>query len=257
MLARVIGAANLTHTVTDSSFGPLFDLHPGHWRVLLYNYLHTQNLSVSKIQLSGLLFCLLPLYAHAQRTRGRRVTLGPLPLPYTPPQQCADVGLGLSSLLFWNYVMCHDTKGVHYGAVVGIDYAMIGTNVVVSSCTGEWAARPSACVGTAATLCAHYVHSNGLTKPAAFRAHVYLCAASLAACAWRRGCAPSTSVVVRWAWVIRIYTASVCTLFYYGCLRQVKTMEDFRRLKWWMPWVWHGHALASIVANRVLLTSAQ
>lgn len=256
MQTRVIDAPNPTHTAPDSLFGPLYDLHPSHWRVRLYNYLYTRYTPVARVQLSGLLFWLLPLYARVQRTQGRRVTLGPLPLPYTLSQQCADVGLGLSSLLFWNYVVCHETPGGRYGAVVGIDYVMIGTNAIVSSCTGEWAARPSACVGTAATLCAHYVHSNGLTKPAAFRAHVYLCAASLAACAWRRGWAPSTSVVVRWAWAIRIYTASVCTLFYYGCLRQVKTMEDFRRLKWWMPWVWHGHALASIVANRVILMGA-
>ena len=256
MHAKVIGEPNSTRVVPKSSRGPLIDLHPEHWCKRLYNYLHTPYPAEYKVQLSGLLFWLLPLYALVQHKRGRRVTLGPLPLPYTLSHQYADVGLGMSSLLFWNYVMCHDTPGGRYGAVVGIDYVMIGTNVVVSSCTGKWASRPSACVGIAATLCAHYVHSTGLTKPAAFRAHVYLCVASLVACAWRRGCARSTSVVVRWAWTIRVYTAAVCTLFYYGCLRQVKTMQDFRRLKWWMPWVWHGHAVASIVANRVLLTGA-
>lgn len=245
-----------THVAPHSSRDPCAPLHSHHWRILLYNCTHTQDAATYATQASGLLFWLLPLYAKVQRAWGRRVTLGPLRVPYTLSQQWADMGLGMSSLLFWNYVMCHDMPGGRYGAVVGIDYVMIGTNVVVSSCTGKWASRPSACVGTAATLCAHYVHSTGLTKPAAFRAHVYLCMASLATCAWRRGCTSSTSVVVRWAWAIRVYTAAVCTLFYYGCLRHVKTMHDFRTLKWWVPWMWHGHAVASIVANRVLMMGA-
>lgn len=255
MRANVKGWPTPTRIALGTAFVTPFPLHPNHWRVLLYNYTHTPLPAEYTVQASGLLFWLLPLYAQFQRLRGRAVTLGPLRVPYTLSQQCADLGLGLSSLVFWNYVMCHTVPGVRYGLVAGLDYVMIGTNAVVSSCTGEWASRPSACVGTAATLFAHYVRSTGLTKPAAFRAHVYLCMASLAACAWRHGRASATSVV-RWAWAIRVYTSAACTLFYYGRLRHVKTVRDFRTLKWWVPWMWHGHAVASIVANRVLLMGA-
>jgi hypothetical protein len=183
--------------------------------------------------------------------KGLLVRLGAYVVPYTPAQRWADVGLGCTSLLFWNYAMRHRRAGPWYGIVRGMDFVMIGTNAVVSTFATSWMASARAGVATSAALASHFVASGGLRRPNAYRTHVHLCALSAVACVVRVFRAPSRDD--RWLLVARAYGAIVCTALYYGRFRSVTTVQEFRAMPWWLPWVWHAHTAGSMFLHRVML----
>lgn len=208
------------------------------------------------VQLSGVTFFVLPFYILYSKGRicTTRIDLHAIEFVYTPSQQCADIGLGLSSLLYWNYVMFHGTPGVHYGIVYGFDSVMIGTNAIVSTWPGPWFRTPLAFVHVASALALHYIRSNGISAPTTFRGHVYLCMLSVCACIWKRVQCPSS--MNKTLWSIRLSTSVACTVVYYGCLRKLKSVQSFRRLPWWLPWMWHTVSAASAISNRAWMIGA-
>lgn len=189
----------------------------------------------SSLQCSGVVFVVLPRVFALVRHRAMRDVMR------TPSVTCANYGLTLSTLLYWNYVMRYGTtRHKHlFTLLYGFDYAMIATSVAASTFPKQLPSPQHACAVTCAVVldqCRHYVqHGYDLST---YATHHYLCALSTAVGVYRSW---RTS---KWTpTFVRSYSTCVCSMVFYLAIQRAKdNAKQYQRFPWWLPWVWHVHA---------------
>ena len=157
--------------------------------------------------------------------------------PNTDANQFATVGLTLSSVLFWNYVMhCKYKEGV-YKCVCALDYLMIMTTTMTSTFptllkTKDDAVRTMLLCGLDQL---GYMYRCGNIQT--YNHHHYVCYMSTFIGFYR------SYISKQWMpTVVRLYSTSICTLLFYTSISQLNTIHTYRQLPLYLPWVWHLHA---------------
>ena len=231
-------------------------MQAGQFDTLLYWWTRTKRPTGYVFQGSGFLFWLVSYASILVRKHNylaaRLPSLQLLCDHYTPSQHLADIGLGASSLVFWNYAMCHDEPGMQYALVRGMDYTMIATNAIVSTCTHPILRTKRAFFGTATAMFMHYVSSGGMRNPDHYKTHIYLCVGSFISCMYKFAQFPQELYS---AAVIRATTTVLCSWLYYRRFRKIHFVKDFRELPLWIPWLWHSLVIGSIYSNRLMMNS--
>ena len=182
-------------------------------------------------QLSGFLFAWMQyMKEHFLHDRNKR-------FPNTEANQFATKGLTLSSILFWNYVMHCKYKDYVYKLVCGFDYMMISTTAITST-------FPQQIKHKSTTWCVMFL--SGLDQLFyyyrygdihSYNHHHHVCYVSTFISLYR------SYVTKKWMPIcIRTYSTLVCTLLFYTSITHLQTIQSYRQVPWYLPWLWHFHA---------------
>lgn len=151
--------------------------------------------------------------------------------------QWATKGLALSSLLYWNYVVHSKHKTNLYNIICGLDYVMIGANSLVSTFPQVFKSKNDVlrvCSIFVLDTTRHYtVHGNLRT----YTMHQMCCVLSTLVGLTRSAYTHQWSPIL-----LRMYSTLVCSCIFYLSLARMHSLKHFRRMPWYLPWLWHLHA---------------
>lgn len=182
-------------------------------------------------QLSGFLFLWIQhIKEHLFTDRIKR-------FPNTRANSFATKGLTLSSLLFWNYVMHCKYKESIYKLVCGFDYMMISTTAITATFPKQVKSKTDAlcimCLSGFDQL--NYYYCNGNIH--SYHHHHYICYVSTFIALYR------SYITKKWMPIcLRTYSTIVCTLLFYKSIAHLETIQNYRQVPWYLPWLWHFHA---------------
>lgn len=204
----------------------------------LNNYFH-RNERITKLlhthhlfpQWSGLMFCIVPYIARNIRPKPIVEHGNTDALRYT------SMGLCTSSLFFWNYVMHSTRRKLSYNLVCAMDYVMISTTVVVSTVPhlldSIYHANSVLCVFVLDVI-RHYSIYGTMN---AYKTHQIMCYLSTVI-GWYRSC-----LTLKWEpTILRMYSTIVCALIFHLSITNRTHLKSYRKIPWYIPWLWHMHA---------------
>lgn len=194
-------------------------------------HLLNANDTLHNLQLSGILFIFIQHLA----TRIRPTIFQRL--RNTDANQLTTHGLSLSSLLYWNYVLRSKHRGRLYHFLCAVDYVMIATTTTVSSFPYSLHSI-SHFGGTVGVFILdnlrHYLQYGSM---ASYKNHQLTCFLSTGLALYR------TWHVQAWSpFLLRMYSSGVCSIIFYNSFSHIQTMQQFRNMAWYLPWLWHLHA---------------
>ena len=209
-----------------------------HFFTFLSNYLHRHE-KMSKLfhtdvlcpQCSGIMFLIVPYLARKIRPKQIVEHGNTDALHYT------SMGLCVSSLVFWNYVMHSTQRTFQYNFACALDYTMISTTVAVSTfpkiLNSIERANNVLCVFMLDTI--RYYSMYG--KMDSYKTHHLMCYLSTFMGLYRSG------ISFQWApTFLRIYSTIVCTLIFQLSITRRTNLKSYRQISWYIPWLWHMHA---------------
>jgi hypothetical protein len=147
------------------------------------------------------------------------------------------MGLCVSSLVFWNYVMHSTQRKLQYNFACALDYIMISTTVAVSTFPTILDSVESAnnVFGVFMLDTIRYYAMYGTME--SYKTHQLMCYMSTLIGWYRSG------LTLQWApTLLRMYSTIVCTLIFHLSITRRINLKSFRQIPWYVPWLWHMHA---------------
>ena len=222
-----------------------FIMNPSHytWQNVI-ECLSQIMIKCKHIQWSGLLFLLV------QKITSQLSNSVATTWITNPGLRWTTKGLTISTLLLWNFLTFYENQPslLRWKVYIqGFDYAMISSNVLVSTFPYIFHRRRDALFVIGLFGASVYKHINQHRDLQTYYLHHYVCGLGASATLYR-----CVSIQKWHDMCLQLYGTVLCSFLYHKVITFLHDQKNYLQMKWYIPVLWHFHtALCQYVTVKI------